>query len=359
MSTPKVSIIIPVYNTAKYLENCIKSVLEQTMPEIEIILVDDGSTDNVSPKMCDDYAAKDNRIRVIHKENGGLMSAWIRGTREACSPYVCYVDSDDWIDADMVESLYKHTRLYQLENDKNSSTEYAEDFFAAAEIISSNYIVEKAGERRKETQAQAPGEYVDKELDLIRSNFLGNEVRPVTMSRCMKLITRQLVLGNIKYCNEKIKMAEDVNIMLPCLCDCRRLVIVEGGYFYHYRLVGDSIVHGYDKNLLNNLNLTDTTYRKIMQEKGIFNGQEQLDREYVIMLFVVLKNELRCPDKDTVKRVRNIFLREDIRKKVLETKITVSSKANKLLYMCMKNPNALMIGITKAILHVYDVKTNS
>ena len=336
----KVSIIIPVYNTAKYLDECIKSVLEQTMSDIEIILVDDGSTDNVSPKMCDSYADKDSRVRVIHKENGGLMSAWIRGTHEATAPYVCYVDSDDWVDTDMVERLCIHTST------------------SAKEIISSNYIVEKAGERRKETQGLTPGEYTGAELDKVRLNLLGNEVRPVTMSRCMKLISRQLVLDNIKYCNEKIRMSEDVNILLPCLCDCDRLFIVEGGYFYHYRAVSTSIVHGYDKNLLNNLDLTDKTYREILRDKGISNGEEQLDREYVIMLFIILKNELRCPDKDTVQRVKQVFYRSDIRQKVMDTEVAVNSKANRLLYYCMKHPNPLVISITKAILNAYDKKTN-
>jgi glycosyltransferase involved in cell wall biosynthesis len=337
----KVSIIIPVYNTAKYLDECMKSVLEQTMSDIEIILVDDGSTDNVSPKMCDSYADKDSRVRVIHKENGGLMSAWIRGTREAAAPYVCYIDSDDWVDTDMIEKLYGYT----------SSGE-------GREIISSNYIVEKAGERRKETQALAPGEYTGAKLTKVRESLLGNEVRPVTMSRCMKLISRQLVLDNIKYCNEKIRMSEDVNILLPCLCDCDRLFIVEGGYFYHYRVVSTSIVHGYDKNLLNNLDLADKTYREILRDKGISNGEEQLDREYVIMLFIVLKNELRCPDKDTVQRVKQVFYRSDIRQKVMDTEVAVNSKANRLLYYCMKHPVPPVIGVTKMVLNAYDMKTN-
>ena len=77
------------------------------------------------------------------------------------------------------------------------------------------------------------------------------------------------------------------------------------------------------------------------------------------MLFLSLKNELRCDKKDTVKRVRDIFMREDIRKKVLGTRISVSSKANKLLYFCMKHPNAATVNISKAIINAYDKKTNS
>ncbi len=359
MNSPKVSIIIPVYNTAKYLDECMDSVLNQTEKDIEIILVDDGSTDGISPKKCDEYGAKDGRIKVIHKENGGLMSAWIRGTEEATAPYVCYLDSDDWIDTDMIESLYKETSAYGASKSGDAETTGAgEPFYGNSEIISSNYIVEKAGERRKETQSLAPGVYTGKELDSIRRNLLGNEVRPVTMSRCMKLTSRKLILDNIRFCNKDIKMAEDVNIMLPCLCDCKRLVIVKDGYFYHYRLLGDSMAHGYNDKLLTNLDLCDTTFRSILRDKGIDKGDEQLDKEYVIMLFVVLKNLIRSTRNDTVKRVRDLFTRSDIRAKVLGTNISVNSKANSLLYFCMKHPNALVILVTKAILGAYDKRTN-
>lgn len=338
----KISYIIPVYNTAKYLPECVESVLGQTFEDLEILLVDDGSTDGVSPALCDEYAQKDSRVRVIHKENGGLMSAWIEGSKQATSDYLCYLDSDDWVDTDMAEKLYNYT----------------DSSFSNCEIISSNYIVEKAGERRKETQALKPGTYMEKELDSIRDNLLGNEVRPVTMSRCMKLISKKLILDNIKYCNEKIRMSEDVNITLPCLCDCKRLVIVEEGYFYHYRLVKGSIVHAYDPRLLENLDLTDKTFRGILEAKGISSGKLQLDKEYIMILLLVLKNELRCPEGGTVRRVKEIFLRKDIRKKVTTTPVVITSKANKLLYSCIKNPNPVLITFAKLVINAYDKKTN-
>ena len=356
---PKVSIIIPVYNTAKYMKDCMDSVLAQTMTDIEIILVDDGSTDGVSPALCDDYAKADSRVVVIHKENGGLTSAWIAGTKAANADYVSYIDSDDWVDTDMMEQLYKETSRYQSEQQGGDATKesLAEDI-VEREIISSNYIVEKAGERRKETQSLKPGVYMGKELDAVRENLLGNEVRPVTMSRCMKLISKKLILDNIKYCNFKIKMSEDVNITLPSLCDCKRLVIMKDSYFYHYRLVAESMAHGYDSKLLANLDLTDVTFREILKDKGISNADEQLNREYVMILFLVLKNELRCPDGGTVKRIRDIFLRKDIKDKIDGTEIAVSSKANRLLYFCMKHPSPVVISFTKAVISAFDRRTN-
>ena len=101
---PKVSIIIPIYNVSAYLPRTVGSVLAQTERDIEILLVDDGSTDN-SGEVCDAFAAQDARVRVIHKENGGLSSARNAGTAEAQSSYVLFLDGDDYLRADAIERL--------------------------------------------------------------------------------------------------------------------------------------------------------------------------------------------------------------------------------------------------------------
>ncbi|MCR5155451.1 MAG: glycosyltransferase [Butyrivibrio sp.] len=337
-----ISVVITVYNTAKYLDQCMESVLGQTFKDFEVLLVDDGSTDGVSPALCDSYGERDQRVRVIHKENGGLTSAWIAGVTDAKTDIICLIDSDDWVDTDMLEELYKHY----------------DGSFTGGQIVSSNYIVEKASERRKETQGLKPGVYMGADLEEVKKNLMGNEVRPVTMSRCMKLISRNLILDNIKYCDPSIIMGEDVNITLPCLCDCKRLVIMEGGYFYHYRMVFDSMSHGYNPKLLANLERSDKTFREILKDKNIINADHQMDREFVVMLLVVLRSELRCPQNDTVQRVRNVFLRTDIRKKLTDTKVTIPGKAGKLLYFCAKHPIAPIILFTRFVITSYDKRTN-
>lgn len=99
-----VSVIVPVFNIEQYLERCLKSIVEQTYSNIEIILVDDGSTDN-SGKICDYWKSKDCRIKVIHKANGGLSEARNYGMREATGEYVCFIDGDDWYDIGYVEVM--------------------------------------------------------------------------------------------------------------------------------------------------------------------------------------------------------------------------------------------------------------
>lgn len=101
-----VSVIIPVYNVESYLKRCLKSVVSQSYENMEIILVDDGSTDS-SPQICDDWAKKDKKIRVIHKENGGLSDARNVGMEMAQGAYLAFVDSDDVIDPDFIELLLK------------------------------------------------------------------------------------------------------------------------------------------------------------------------------------------------------------------------------------------------------------
>ena len=101
-----ISVVIPIYNVAQYLSQCVDSVLSQSYQDLEIILVDDGSTDEC-PKICDDYQQKDARIRVIHKENGGLSDARNAGMKKATGEWTLFVDSDDWIDQEAIAKLYQ------------------------------------------------------------------------------------------------------------------------------------------------------------------------------------------------------------------------------------------------------------
>lgn len=103
---PKVSVVVPVYNTEKYLQNCVESLRTQTLQDIEIILVDDGSSDNC-PAVCDAYTQKDSRIKVVHQENAGLGPARNSGIQAAIGEYIGFLDSDDWVTPEMYARLYE------------------------------------------------------------------------------------------------------------------------------------------------------------------------------------------------------------------------------------------------------------
>lgn len=111
---PLISVIIPIYKVEAYLRQCIESILVQTYQNLEIILVDDGSPD-YCPEICDEYAEKDDRVHVIHKENGGLSDARNAGLTYASGEYISFIDSDDWILPDMLEYLYKGIVAYEAD----------------------------------------------------------------------------------------------------------------------------------------------------------------------------------------------------------------------------------------------------
>ena len=109
-----VTVVIPIYNVEKYLNRCIESVIGQTYENLEIILVDDESPDNC-PQICEDWKNRDNRIKVVHKKNAGLGYARNTGIDCATGEYICFVDSDDYVAADMVEKTYKCAEQYNAD----------------------------------------------------------------------------------------------------------------------------------------------------------------------------------------------------------------------------------------------------
>ena len=124
MQNYKISIIVPVYNAEQYLNKCVESLRNQTYQNLEILLVNDGSKD-ASGELCDAYAKEDARIKAVHKENGGLISAWKKGVAESTGEYLSFVDSDDWVDLVMIEEMAEH-----LTGDKK-------------EIVASDYVIER------------------------------------------------------------------------------------------------------------------------------------------------------------------------------------------------------------------------
>lgn len=141
---PRVSVIVPVYNVEKYIHRCIKTIQNQSLEDIEIILVDDGSKDNCK-KICDEYANSDNRIKVIHKENAGLGFARNTGIENATSKYIVFIDSDDYIELNMLEELYNNI-------EKNNVDVCYCDFNRVknGNIISAPHLIGKQGVYEKE-----------------------------------------------------------------------------------------------------------------------------------------------------------------------------------------------------------------
>lgn len=129
MENPKVSILVPIYNVEKFLPRCIESVLSQDFRDYELILVDDGSPDQC-PQICDEYAKKDSRIKVVHKKNGGLVSARLAGFKEARGEYVMFLDSDDYLYPYAISCLYnKIIEGYDIVRGRHNKVSMTEELY--------------------------------------------------------------------------------------------------------------------------------------------------------------------------------------------------------------------------------------
>lgn len=337
----KVSMIVPVYNAGKYLEQCINSLLSQTYQNVEILLIDDGSTDD-SGRLCDCFAKEHSQIRVFHKKNGGLVSSWKYGVEQSSGEYLCFIDSDDWVEPQMISEMMQEVTGNQLE------------------VIASDYVIERDnGTSEPVYQGLAPGEYYRERLcKEVFPYVLGQEKRQITISRCMKLIARTLILNNMHYSEDTIRMGEDMTIMLPVLFDCERLVIMNHKTYYHYRYVTMSMVHQYDKTMYENNRQLRRIIRQVLQDK--FQGEErrfmeqQAQREYMLLLLLALKNEARGNPKGCYRNITGICRQQEVRELVHHTDIEVHEKANKLLYFVLKHPNVAAIWVLRlAIIWYY------
>lgn len=340
MEAYKISVIVPVYNVENYILRCVESLTAQRWENLEILLVNDGSKDS-SGAICDQLAREDDRIRVIHKENGGLISAWKRGVEEASGSYVSFVDSDDWVDSDMLSEMGAHL----TGSDR--------------EIITSDYVIEREnGEKQYVWQTLAPGEYMGERLKKeVVPELLGNEMRRVCISRCMKLISIGLIKKNMHYSDPKVRMGEDMTVMLPSLMDCDRLFVMDHKAYYHYLYVASSMIHKYDAGLYENICLLQAIILRVLEDR--YEGDElaflkkQADKEYIFHLFLALKNEARGNPKGYYKNIRQICREPEVKQLVSQNPVTVSQMSNRLLYAVLKHPAGCMVRLLRLAMIVF------
>ncbi|MCM1087460.1 MAG: glycosyltransferase family 2 protein [Muribaculaceae bacterium] len=328
----KISVIVPVYNKQDYLEQCIDSILLQTYQNLELLLIDDGSTDE-SGHICDRYADEEERVRVFHQENAGPTAAVITGLENAAGAYIMFVDSDDYVSKDMLQKM-----AAQLTGRKG-------------ELVCCNHVLEKSRETVPVICAVRPGVYEGVKLEReIKGRLLGNETRILPMSRCMKLCEKSIFEGNNKYYDTKIRMGDDFHLMYPALQNCTRLVMMEKALYYHYRYVEDSIVHGYDSAIMDSIERWYRAMLRIIQDKNIADGEAQLNREYIYMLLYVMKNELRNPASNYAKNIKEIFGKVQVREKIENTPISIQNRANALLYLGMRYPNQFLLWVLRSLI---------
>lgn len=236
-----VSIIVPIYNAQDYLKECLKSITEQTYADLEIILIDDGSTDE-SLKICKEMKRDDSRIIVIHQENKGVVAARKAGVNFSNGEYIMFVDADDFLDDRMVDSLMQENKGYDL---------ITSGFWQEYKTPIKRYDAIEAGEYATETQI----EYVVENMIMFENTYEMGIIR----SFCAKLWKATLVKKVFEELNEKIFCGEDGEFLYRYILQCQSIKVTDicG---YHYRVREDSVMHSTNKRYLENI---DQLYRSL------------------------------------------------------------------------------------------------
>lgn len=259
MKTEQISVIVPVYQVKAYLSECLESILSQTYPYLEIILVDDGSTDG-SGELCDEYAKKDSRIRVIHKENGGLVSARKTAMKIASGKWIAYVDSDDWIDRDMYERMFRAA----VEN--------------TADIVVAGHLKEFPDKTITWKNAIPAGSYEGQALkeEIFPRMLYNPETYHWALSPACwdKLMRKDLVLRYQMTVDERIWDGEDHAFIYAAILAARRICILDETP-YHYRIREDSVSMAYDPRGIERLGYLYADLLNCYQKSGYWDILEK------------------------------------------------------------------------------------
>ena len=209
---PAVSVIVPVYKVEQYLDKCVQSILDQTFRDFELLLVDDGSPDRCG-EMCEAWAKKDDRIRVIHKPNGGLSDARNAGIGQADGDYLLFVDSDDWIEKDMLETLYGLIRD------------------ADADMACCNFrSINEDGTQHWDDAVITPGVWTEEDF---WKQFFSSNAQTYCNVAWNKLYKKEL-FDQVRYPVGRIN--EDVYTLYALVSQCKKIAATDKiGYYYLFR----------------------------------------------------------------------------------------------------------------------------
>lgn len=229
-----ISIIVPIYNIEQYLTQCIESIMNQTYQDLDIVLVDDGSTDS-SPMICDEFAKKDSRIRVIHKKNEGLVRARKTGIQAAYGEYIAYVDGDDWIELDMISTLYN------LMIEQNVDVVMCGMFEDTGDVCKE--VNQDFHEGRYDKTALIQEIYPSM---IVGEDFFDWKILPAVWNKIYK---KEIVIPYQMQVDDGLRMGEDAACIYPLLLNVESIYIMNKCK-YHYRQTPNTMVkciQSYDK----------------------------------------------------------------------------------------------------------------
>ena len=295
-----ISVIVPVYKVDNYLRQCLDSLAAQTLDDIEIIIVADGSPDGC-PEICDEYAAKDARMKVVHKQNGGLLSARKAGGAASSGDYIGFVDGDDWVEPETFMNMH------------NAIIKYSPDMVLSDFLCDYGDCIEPSDQCFEEgfyDRARLESEIFPKML--FDGRFYRFGVNPNCWS---KLVKRELIEKNLSPVDERIRMGEDAAFIYPCMLDSQSITCVKTPT-YHYRITEQSMSNAYDERLKDIILLP---YKRLKEKNADsdFDISSQLDYYLLYMVNFLLRNEAKKANTMSKKErravIENICADEDIR----------------------------------------------
>ena len=288
MIQPKVSVIIPCYKVEKYLDRCVESVINQTLKDLEIILVDDESPDHV-PEICDEWALKDARIKVIHKKNGGLGMACNSGIEVATGKYVAFLDSDDWIDANMYQTMYDTAEKHK-----------AQMVFTGLRRVDTNgNVIGYLTHKEKFQIYEGKNEIDGLACDLVASEVSLAAERTLQMSAKVVLYSKSTIDENhLRFVSEREVMSEDMHFNLNMLSHSQCVCVVPR-FFYNYRCTTGSITQKVD---LDQFERIKSLYFFTLKECQILGIEENIYQRIQRFFIGYVRNYIRvvCRSKSSI-----------------------------------------------------------
>lgn len=299
-----ISIILPIYNVEAYLEHCLCSLITQTYEDLEIILVNDGSTDS-SLEICYNYAKIEPRIVIIDKLNEGVAIARNTGIKKATGKYIAFVDPDDWIEPDMYTSL--HHQLIKWKAPVCLCNFY-KDYKKKSQ--------EKIFEFEKEVLV---GEEI---IEYLVNDMIGVADLLPKYTMIMGSVWRGLYLKSFLEKNNlafipKVSIMEDLIFMVSVLLKCQK-VAIDSGIWYHYVQHSESSLHSYNGQLWEHQIIVYQHLEEILRETGLEEQmRNRLDTRYIGMILTALKNETYTKKdgdfKDTLGHIKEILSDETLK----------------------------------------------
>lgn len=290
MENPIISVIVPIYNVEKYINRCIKSLINQTLKDIEIILVDDGSPD-ACPHICDQWATIDQRIKVIHKENGGASSARNIGIENASGKYIAFVDSDDYVELNMYENMIKINDRYDCD------------------IVMCDCYKEK-NEIKEIYTHNIRGGYYDKEMlynEYFHCLLMTESVDyPPTISNWVCLFKSELLLQNkIRYA-ENIRFSEDLLFGSQAMYFSNSFYYMKEECYYHYMFNPESVTKTYYEKKWLMLKKLYYLINEFFSIKKDYNFQRQIDLSLLYFVYHCIGN-IKNSNKSKQKKKQDIL----------------------------------------------------